>query len=122
MEMFLMYLKAFAVGGAICVLGQILINYTKMTSGRILVMFVLLGVLLQSFGLYQYVIDFAGAGGSVPIVGFGHALANGAIEGAKTGFLGSIIGGFKAGAIGITAAIIFGYLNALIFTSRTKTR
>lgn len=120
LEILLMYIKAFAVGGAICLIGQLLINYTKMTSARILVTFLLAGVALQAIGLYQYLVDFAGAGATVPIVGFGYLLAKGAMMGAKISFYDAITGGVVAGAAGLTAAIVFGYLNALIFKAKTK--
>ncbi len=120
LEILLMYIKAFAVGGAICLIGQLLINYTKMTSARILVTFLLAGVALQAIGLYQYLVDFAGAGATVPIVGFGYLLAKGAMLGAKISFYDAITGGVVAGAAGLTAAIVFGYLNALIFKAKTK--
>ena len=120
LEILLMYIKAFAVGGTICLIGQLLINYTKMTSARILVTFLLAGVALQAIGLYQYLVDFAGAGATVPIVGFGYLLAKGAMLGAKISFYDAITGGVVAGAAGLTAAIVFGYLNALIFKARTK--
>lgn len=120
LDILLMYIKAFAVGGAICLIGQLLINFTKMTSARILVTFLLAGVALQAIGLYQYLVDFAGAGATVPIVGFGYLLAKGAMMGAKISFYDAITGGVVAGAAGLTAAIVFGYLNALIFKARTK--
>lgn len=85
-EILLAYLKAFAVGGTICAIAQLLINYTKITSGKILVYFMLSGLLLQSVGLYQYLVDFGGAGATVPISGFGYLLANGAIKGQKQSF------------------------------------
>ena len=115
-----MYLKVFAVGGAICTIAQVIINYTKITSGRILVYFLLAGVFLQAVGLYQYVVDFAGAGATVPICGFGYLLADGAIKGAKEGLFKAITGGITAAGMGITAAIVFGYLMALIFRARSK--
>ncbi len=120
MELFLTFLKAFAVGGAICTIAQLLINYTKITSGKILVTFLLAGALLQAFGLYQYVVDFAGAAATFPISGFGYLLAKGAIEGAKEGLFGAITGGITAAGAGITAAITFGYLFAVIFKVRSK--
>ncbi len=119
-EIMLTYLKAFLVGGAICTLAQLLINYTKITSGKILVYFLLGGVILQAFGLYEYLVDFAGAGATVPISGFGYLLANGAITGAKRGLFGAFTGGLGAAAAGISAAIVFGYFNALIFRSKSK--
>ncbi|MBQ6979124.1 MAG: SpoVA/SpoVAEb family sporulation membrane protein [Clostridia bacterium] len=120
MEIFLMFLKVFAVGGAICTLAQLLINYTKITAGKILVYFLLAGAILQAFGLYQYVVDFAGAGATVPISGFGYLLSKGAMEGAKESLFKAITGGITAAGMGITAAIVFGYLFALIFKSRSK--
>lgn len=114
------YLKAFLVGGLICAIAQVLINTTKLTSGRILVVFMLSGLVLQSFGLYKYLIDFAGAGATVPISGFGYLLAEGAINGAKSGLLGAITGGLKAAAPGITAAITFSFIVALIFKPKSK--
>ena len=114
------YLKAFLVGGAICTVAQLLINYTKLTSGKILVYFLLAGVVLQALGLYEYLVDFGGAGATVPISGFGYLVANGAIRGAKSGLFGAFTGGLAAASAGVTAAIIFGYFNALIFRSRSK--
>jgi stage V sporulation protein AE len=115
-----MYLKVFVVGGAICTVAQLLINYTKVTAGKILVYFLLSGVLLQSVGLYQYIVDFAGAGATVPICGFGYLLADGAIKGAKISLFKAITGGISSAAMGITAAIVFGYIFSLIFKSRSK--
>ena len=120
LELLFMYLKAFVVGGAICTIAQLLINYTKITSGKILVYFMLSGLILQAFGLYQYIVDFAGAGATVPISGFGYLLANGAIKGAKQGLFGAFTGGLAAASAGVTAAVVFGYFNALIFRSRSK--
>ena len=119
-ELLYMYLKAFVVSGAICTIAQLLINYTKITSGKILVYFMLSGLILQAFGLYQYIVDFAGAGATVPISGFGYLLANGAIKGAKQGLFGAFTGGLAAASAGVTAAVVFGYFNALIFRSRSK--
>ena len=120
LELLYMYLKAFVVGGAICTIAQLLINYTKITSGKILVYFMLSGLILQAFGLYQYIVDFAGAGATVHISGFGYLLANGAIKGAKQGLFGAFTGGLAAASAGVTAAVVFGYFNALIFRSRSK--
>lgn len=120
MDVFLMYVKVFAVGGTICTIAQLLINYTKITAGKILVYFLLAGVLLQSVGLYQYLVDFAGAGATVPISGFGYLLADGAIKGAKESLFKAITGGITSAGMGITAAIIFGYIFALIFKSKSK--
>ena len=120
MEVFLIYVKAFIVGGAICTIAQLLINFTKLTAGKILVYFLLSGIVLQSFGLYQYLVDFASAGATTPISGFGYLLAKGAMEGAKESLFNAITGGITSAGMGITAAIIFGYLFALIFRSRSK--
>lgn len=117
----MMMLKAFVVGGAICIIGQILIDKTKLTPAKILVIFVTSGVILGGLGIYQKLVDFAGAGATVPLTGFGNALAKGAIEEVqKIGFLGAIVGGTKAAAGGIAAAIFFGYLAALISKPKMK--
>jgi len=115
-----MFVKAFVVGGLICVIAQLLINYTKITSGKILVYFLLAGVFLQAIGVYEYIVDFAGAGATVPISGFGYLLAQGAIKGAKEGLFGALTGGVSSAAAGITAAIVFGYVFALIFKPKSK--
>ena len=120
LEILFMYLKVFVVGGAICTIAQLLINYTKITSGKILVLFLLSGVFLQAIGLYQYLVDFAGAGATVPICGFGYLLAQGAIKGAKISLFKAITGGIGSAAMGITDAIVFGYLFALLFKSKSK--
>jgi len=99
---------------------QILINTTKVTAGKILVYFMLAGLLLDAVGAYGYLIDFAGAGASVPISGFGYLLAEGAIKGAQTGLFGAVTGGLSAAAAGVTAAIIFSFLAALIFKPKSK--
>ncbi len=115
------YLWAFLIGGAICTVGQVLMSLTRLTPARILVLFVTSGVVLTALGLYSPVVEAGGAGATVPLTGFGYALATGAIEGAKTeGLLGAVTGGVKATAAGITAAVFFGYLFALIFTPKTK--
>ena len=119
-EILLMLLKTFVVGGAICTIAQILINYTKITAGKILVSFLLVGVLLQAVGLYEYIVDFAGAGATVPISGFGYLLAKGAMEGAKESLFKAITGGITSAGMGITAAIVFGYIFAVIFKSKSK--
>lgn len=119
-EIFLGFVKAFAVGGLICTLAQIVINYTDLTAGRILVVFMLAGVVLQGLGLYQYLVDFAGAGATVPISGFGYLLANGAIKGAEKGLFGAFTGALSAASAGISAAVIFSFLMAVIFKSRSK--
>ena len=114
------FAKAFAVGGLICMIAQIVINYTDLTAGKILVLFMLSGVVLQGLGLYQYLVDFGGAGATVPISGFGYLLANGAIKGAQKGFFGAVTGALSAASAGISAAVIFSFLMAMIFKSRSK--
>ncbi len=115
------YLWSFLVGGAICTVGQLLLSFTRLTSARILVLFVVSGVVLGGLGIYQPLVDFAGAGASVPLLGFGNALAKGAIEGAKAnGVLGAFSGGISATASGISAAVLFGWLAALFFRPRSK--
>ena len=119
--MFAMYLKVFLVGGLICMLGQILIIKTTITSSRILVLFVTIGAVLEAFDLYDPIVNFAGAGATVPITGFGRSLAKGAIEAVREkGLLGAFTGGLTATAGGIAAAVVFAYIFALIFNSRTK--
>lgn len=115
------YLWAFVIGGAICVIGQLLISLTRLTPARILVLFVTMGVVLTALGLYQPLVELAGAGATVPLTGFGYSLGKGAIEGAlKEGAIGAFTGGIKATAGGVAAAIVFGYLNAVLFKPRTK--
>ncbi len=116
----LLYLKVFAVGGAICTIAQLLINYTKITAGKILVAFLLGGVVLQAVGVYEYIVKFAECGATVPISGFGYLLAKGSMDGAKKGLFDAITGGTVAAAMGITAAIVFGYVFSLIFKSKSK--
>ncbi|MFR2534788.1 MAG: stage V sporulation protein AE [Clostridia bacterium] len=114
-------LRCFLVGGAICIIGQILIDKTKLTPARILVVFVTTGAILGGLGIYKYLIDFAGCGATVPLTGFGANLAKGAIEEVQnSGFLGAFIGGVKASAGGIAAAIFFGYLASLISKPKMK--
>lgn len=114
-------LKAFVVGGLICVIGQILIDKTKLTPARILVLFVTTGVILGGLGVYKYLVDFAGAGATVPLTGFGYNLAKGVIEGVKSsGLLGAFTGGIKNAAGGIAAAIFFGYIASLIAKPKMK--
>ena len=115
------YLKAFLVGGGICLLAQLLIDYTKLTPAKILVSFVVLGVALGGLGIYQPLVDFAGAGASVPLLGFGNTLAKGVRDAIKdSGFLGIFTGGLKATAGGITVAICAGLLVSLIFKPKDK--
>ncbi len=115
------YVKAFIVGGLLCVIGQILIDKTKLTPARILVSYVVAGVLLGGVGIYKYLVDFAGAGATIPLTGFGYTLAKGVKEAVKTdGFLGILTGGLKATAGGITAAVTAGLLVGLIFKAKDK--
>ena len=119
-EIAFMFLKAFVVGGGICVIAQIIINFTDITAGKILVYFMLAGVALQALGIYQYLVDFAGAGATVPISGFGYLLAKGAQEGAREGFFAAVTGPLAAASAGVSAAVVFSFIMALIFRSRTK--
>lgn len=115
------YLKAFLIGGLFCLIGQILIDKTKLTPARILVSFVCIGVLLSALGLYQKIVDFAGAGATVPLTGFGHTIAKGVREAIdEDGFIGIFTGGLKASAGGITAAIISGLIVSLIFKPKDR--
>ncbi|MDE6667060.1 MAG: SpoVA/SpoVAEb family sporulation membrane protein [Clostridia bacterium] len=120
LNIFLQFLKAFAVGGGICLIAQIIINFTDLTAGKILVYFMLAGVVLTAVGVYQPLVEFAGAGATVPISGFGYLLANGAIRGAEKGFFGAITGSLAAASAGVTAAVVFAFIMAIIFKSRTK--
>lgn len=122
LEAVMMYVKAFVVGGILCSIGQILIMKTKLTSARILVGYVTCGVILGALGLYKPLIDFAGAGATVPLTGFGYTLAHGAMEAARSeGILGAFTGGVVSAAGGIAAAVFFGYLAALVFKPKMKT-
>ena len=115
------YLKAFLIGGAICLIGQLLIDKTKLTPARILVSYVVVGVILGAVGLYAPFAEFAGAGAAVPLTGFGNTLAKGVREAVdEQGFLGIFTGGLKATAGGITAAILAGLLAALLFRPKDK--
>ena len=115
------YIKAFAVGGGICLIAQLLIDYTRLTPAKILVGFVVLGVILGGIGIYEPLVEFAGAGASVPLLGFGNTLAKGVREAiAESGFLGILTGGLKSTAGGVTAAIFAGLLVSLIFKQKDK--
>lgn len=119
--MWMMYLKAFIVGGIICAIGQILIDKTKLTPARILVIYVCAGTVLTVLGLYEPLVNFAGAGATVPIVGFGYTLGKGVIKGiTESGLLGVFTGGVTAAAAGIAASVFFGYLISLIFSPKAK--
>ena len=121
MEILTTYLKCFLVGGLLCAVGQILIDKTALTPARILTCYVVAGVVLGALGLYQPLIDFAGAGASIPLTGFGNTLAKGMREAvAARGALGIFTGGFTAASAGVCAAIVFGFLAALLFRSKNK--
>lgn len=115
------FIKAFLVGGSICVIGQVLIDRTKLTAARILVLFVILGCLLGGLGIYEKIVEFGGAGATVPLPGFGYILAKGVKEEIdKVGAFGIMTGGFKAGAAGIAAAMIFSFLTAMVTNPKEK--
>ena len=120
LDILFMYLKAFAVGGAICTVAQLVINFTDLTSAKILVFTLLAGVVLTALGVYQPLVDFAGAGATVPISGFGYLLANGAIKGAEKGFFYAVTGSLTAASAGVTAAVVFSLIMSLIFHSKPK--
>ncbi len=122
MDILINCLKAFITGGFICLIGQILIDYTKLTPARILVSFVVSGVILTAIGIYEPVVKFGGAGATVPLIGFGYSLANGVKEAVEQyGLIGALSGGLTATAAGIAASVIFGYLMALLFKPGDKT-
>ena len=123
MEMLFEYIKAFAVGGALCVFGQLLIDYTRLTPARILTLYVVLGVVLGAVGVYQPLADWAGAGATVPLTGFGNLLAKGVKKAvAETGLLGAFTGGFTAASGGICAAVFFALIVALLFKPGDKNK
>ena len=120
-DLLLPYFRAFLVGGALCVIAQILVDKTKLTPARILVVYVVTGVILGGLGIYQPLVDFAGAGATIPLTGFGFAISKGIREAVdQQGLLGSLTGALKATAGGISAALIFGYLACLIFKGKSK--
>lgn len=121
METFLTYLQVFAVGGLICLIAQVIMNLTKLCPARILVTFLLLGVVLETFGLFEPIKEFGKAGATIPICGFGSTLAKGAMAGARQdGIFGAFVGGMTAAGAGLSAAVIFGFLFALIFNPKNK--
>ena len=121
MSMLLMYIKAFVVGGILCAIGQVLILKTQLTSARILVGYVTTCVILGALGIYKPLVDFAGAGATVPLLGFGYSLARGSLEAVREiGVLGAFTGGITATAGGISAALFFGYLAAILFKPKMK--
>lgn len=117
------FVRAFIVGGVICVVGQLLIDLTKLTPARIMVIFVVAGVVLGALGIYPVIVEWGGAGASVPIIGFGNVLAKGVIEDVdKKGLLGAFSGGVRFGAVGIAAAVFFGYIMAVVSKPKTKNK
>jgi stage V sporulation protein AE len=117
------FIRAFVVGGLICVIGQILIDLTKLTPARIMVLFVTAGVVLGILGIYPILVEWGGAGATVPIIGFGNVLAKGVIEDVdKMGLLGAFSGGVRAGSVGIAAAVFFGYIMALLSKPKAKNK
>lgn len=115
------YIRVFITGGIICVIAQILIDKTTLLPPRIVVLYVSVGAILTGVGIYDYVVDYGGAGATVPLVGFGYALGKGVIEEVeKSGYMGIFTGGLKATAGGITAAILFGYLASVLFNPKPK--
>lgn len=123
MEIFIEYLKAFLVGGTICLIGQLLIDFTKLTPARILVSYVVAGVILGAIGWYKPLIDFAGAGATVPLTGFGYLLSKGVYRAvSEDGLIGAMTGGLMTTAGGITAAVIFGLIVALVFKRGDRTK
>lgn len=121
LEALLMYLKVILVGGTICLIAQLIVIRTKITPARILVIFLMVGAILGGFGLYNYVVEFAGAGATIPILGFGNTLANGAITAVKTdGFFGALSGGLIAASSGVAISIGLSYLVSFFVSSKTK--
>lgn len=121
MDMFMEYFWAFVVGGALCLIGQLLIDLTKLTPARILTAYVVAGVVLGALGIYKPLVDLAGGGATVPLTGFGYLLSKGVREAVdRNGLLGAFMGGFTSAAVGISAAIFFGLLAALAFKSGSK--
>lgn len=119
-EILLAFLKAFAVGGLICAIAQVVINLTDLTAGKILVIFMLAGIVLTAFGIYQPLVEWAGAGATVPISGFGYLLASGAMRGAQEGLFEALTGALSAASAGVSAAVVFSFLASLVFRSHTK--
>ncbi len=115
------YVRAFIVGGIICVIGQLLMDGTKLTPSHVLVLFVTLGAILTALGIYEPIVKFGGAGATIPLPGFGYSLAKGAIDSVKkAGFLGAFTGGVESTAGGVAAAVVFGYTMAVLFTPKSK--
>ena len=120
LDIVLAFVKAFAVGGSICLVAQIIINLTNLTAGKILVYFMLAGVVLTALGAYQPLVEFAGAGATVPISGFGYLLASGAMRGAEKGLFYAVTGALSSASAGVTAAIVFSFVASLLCKSKSK--
>ncbi len=120
LDIVLAFVKAFAVGGSICLVAQIIINVTNLTAGKILVYFMLAGVVLTALGAYQPLVEFAGAGATVPISGFGYLLASGAMRGAEKGLFYAVTGALSSASAGVTAAIVFSFAASLLCKSKSK--
>lgn len=120
LEILYAFFKAFLVGGLICAVAQVVINFTDLTAGKILVIFMLSGIVLTAFGVYQPLVEWAGAGATVPISGFGYLLASGAMKGAQEGLFQALTGSLSAASAGVSAAVVFSFLASLIFRSHTK--
>lgn len=120
LEILYVFFKAFLVGGLICAVAQVVINFTDLTAGKILVIFMLSGIVLTAFGIYQPLVEWAGAGATVPISGFGYLLASGAMKGAQEGLFQALTGSLSAASAGVSAAVVFSFLASLIFRSHTK--
>lgn len=117
----MVYLKAFIVGGIICVIGQLLLDGTKLTPAHVLVAFVTTGAILEAFGIYEPIVEFGGTGATIPLTGFGYSLSKGAIDTVKSrGLIGAFTGGIQSTAGGVAAAIVFGYIMAVIFNPKSK--
>ena len=121
MDILLQIIRAFLVGGLLCVVAQVLIDKTKLTPARILVSYVVAGVVLGAVGIYKPIVDFAGAGATVPLTGFGYLISEGIKEAVdEQGLLGALTGAFTAAAGGISAALVFGYLSAVVFKGKRR--
>ena len=120
LEILYAFFKAFLVGGLICAVAQVVINFTDLTAGKILVIFMLAGIVLTAFGVYQPLVEWAGAGATVPISGFGYLLASGAMKGAQEGLFQALSGSLSAASAGVSAAVVFSFLASLVFRSHTK--
>ncbi|SKC91495.1 stage V sporulation protein AE [Maledivibacter halophilus] len=115
------YLKAFIIGGIICVIGQLLLDGTKLTPAHVLVAFVTSGAILGALGIYEPIVDFGGTGATIPLTGFGYSLSKGAIDSVKSqGLIGAFTGGIQSTAGGVAAAVVFGYIMAVIFNPKSK--